>query len=167
MLNNNYAILSTGNLIDIIKAMDLYSIFGGVYAKDQLNKITKMKNKLFIINLDDSSNSGTHWCCFSTFDNNVCYYDSYGGPPPIEVDNYIKQATNKNKYEVNKAQIQDLGSEYCGWFCCLFLWFIVNTEGTIKNKIKHFNHMFNSYDLSDNKDKLLKYLSRVFNLSKK
>lgn len=161
MRNNNYAILSTGDIIEIIKAFNLYDVFGGCYAKDQLNKITPMKNKLFVINLDDSSGTGTHWTAFSTFDKNVCYYDSYGGPPPIDADNYIKRATGLKKYNINRAQIQELNTTYCGWFCCFFLWFIMNTEGTINSKIKHFNYMFNSDDLKQNKNKLLNYISRV------
>lgn len=163
MKDINYSILSTGDLIECIKALNLYGLFGGVYAKDQLNKITPMKNKLFIINLDGSDGAGTHWTCFSTFNKNVCYYDSYAGPPPIDVDNYIKRATGLKKYNVNCCQIQSIGSTYCGWFCCFFLWFIANTEGTINSKIKHFNNMFNSEDLKDNKNKLLSYFNRIFN----
>jgi hypothetical protein len=161
-MKNNYAILSNFMIIDLIKALGLFDIFGGVYAKDQLIKLYPMK-KLFIVNLDDYNNIGTHWCAFSTIDNNVCYYDSYGGPPPIDVDNYIKRSTGKKKYEINTTQIQPLNSQYCGYFSVFFLWVIMNHTVTIKNKIKYFNSLFNNNldGLKGNYNKLVSYFEKI------
>ena len=120
----------------------------GVFSKDKLPK-NKYKG-LFVVNLDDYANGGTHWVCFTAIDNNVCYYDSYGKPPPVSVDTYIKLVTGKKKYFINQIQVQSLNSSYCGWFCICILYVILNQRGNITKKIDMFNDHFNSEDLNSN-----------------
>ena len=75
-------LLSNVDINDILKYLGIPII--GIFAKNNLPK-QKLKG-LFIINLDDYSNPGTHWTCFSTIDENVCYWDSFGLQAPLDVD---------------------------------------------------------------------------------
>ena len=158
-MKNNYTVLSNFDLLDIIKSLNLTPYFGGVYSKSEFETLP-LKKALFIVNLDDFD--GSHWCCFSTMDNLVVYNDSYGFKPPIDVDNYIKKVTNKKSYVINTIQNQHLLQTFCGYFCCFFLWWIINTSGTINDKLKYYNELFNSEDLKDNYNKLLKYYNLVY-----
>ena len=134
----------------------------GVFSKDKLPK----KKYKGLINLDDYANGGTHWTCFSTLDDNVCYYDSYGKPPPVSVDNYIKWVTDTNKYFTNQIQVQSLNSTYCGWFCVCVLYIILNKKGSIRKKIDVFNDHFNSDDLNSNYQKLLAFFQKLIKWKK-
>ena len=49
--------------------------FNGVQVKNNLSKI---KDGVFIINLDEYESIGTHWMALYANDNNVTYFDSLG-----------------------------------------------------------------------------------------
>ena len=88
-----------------------------------------------IMNLDVSSGYGTHWTCWFKSSvkgqspqnqskatkellKPVCYYfDSFGLPPPLEFNNYIKCDIYHSTY-----QIQNLGDVICGHLCMLVLY---------------------------------------------
>jgi hypothetical protein len=94
-LGSNY------DLVNLAQRMDNLPLVG-VYSKKRLPK-QKIKG-LFIVNLDDDT--GSHWTCFSNVPKSIYYYDSYGAPPPIEVDQYIKATTGLKRYTINKIQTQ-------------------------------------------------------------
>ncbi len=70
------------------------------------------KTGCFILNLDKSENSGTHWVAVHC-DKSI-YYDSFGLPPPIELNNH------KIKF-YNTIQHQQKSSALCGLYACLCL----------------------------------------------
>jgi len=41
------------------------------------------------MNLDDSAGGGTHWVYWLKHGNDKCYFDSFGLPPPTELNNYL------------------------------------------------------------------------------
>ena len=49
--------------------------FNGVYSKDNLPKI---KDGVYVINLDEYSNIWTPWIALYVLNNNVTYFDSFG-----------------------------------------------------------------------------------------
>ena len=49
--------------------------FNGVQVK---NNFSKIKDAVFIINLDEYESIGTHWMALYANDNNVTYFDSLG-----------------------------------------------------------------------------------------
>ena len=51
------------------------SRFNGVYSRDNLPKI---KDRAYIINLDEYSDIGTHWVVLYVQNNIVTYFDSFG-----------------------------------------------------------------------------------------
>ena len=48
--------------------------FNGVYSSDNLPKI---KDGVYVINLDKYSDTGTHWVALYVHNNNVIYFDSF------------------------------------------------------------------------------------------
>ena len=77
--------------------------FNGVYSKDNLPKI---KQGVYVINLDEHDDIGTHWTALHVKNNEVIYFDSFG----VE---YIPEKTkifirNKNiKTNVFRIQVND------------------------------------------------------------
>ena len=49
--------------------------FNGVYSRDNL---PKLKDGAYIINLDEYSDTGTHWVSLYVENNDVTYFDSLG-----------------------------------------------------------------------------------------
>jgi len=66
------------------------------------------RHGIFILNLDNVENIGTHWTC--VFVDKGLYYDSFGMPPPKEL-NYIKIQS------YNIIQHQQITSGLCGLYC--------------------------------------------------
>ena len=90
--------------------MNLESRFNGVYSRDNLSKI---KDGVYIINLDEHSDIGTHWVALWVNNNNVTYFDSFGvehNPKKI-----IKFIENRNS-KTNIFRIQAHDSIMCGTF---------------------------------------------------
>ena len=49
--------------------------FNGVYSR---NNLLKIKDRKYVINLDEYKPIGTHWVALYINDNNVIYVDSFG-----------------------------------------------------------------------------------------
>lgn len=78
------------------------------------------RNECFIMNIDHSSNPGTHWTSLF-IKNKVCYYfDSYGFTPPDEVVNYCK---GLDRY-YNSFKIQHPEQVICGHYCIYVLYLL-------------------------------------------
>ena len=91
--------------------------FKGVFMRNELNEKAS-KNECFILNLDHSSNTGTHWTCVFIKAGMCYYFDSFGFPPPKEVAEYL------NKYDkryYNSFEIQKINQVICGHFCIYVL----------------------------------------------
>ena len=66
--------------------------FNGVYSRDNLSKI---KDGAYIIDLDEYSDTGTHWIALYVNNNSVTYFDSFGVEQiPKEIKTFIYR--NKN-----------------------------------------------------------------------
>eukprot|EP01036_Dinobryon_divergens_P034223 gene34223-44209_t len=56
----------------------------GIVMKDELEGM-EPENGGYIVNLQSSSQgNGTHWCGLFIRGNNACYFDSFGGPAPMD-----------------------------------------------------------------------------------
>lgn len=81
------------------------------------NEILKEKykpNSLYVVNLEDDNEAGSHWVSVVTKNNQSCYFDSFGAPPSLEVEKFLHKS--KSKYMFNNRIIQDLNSTNCGLF---------------------------------------------------
>lgn len=101
------------DLLEISKKIGLPLI--GVFTKDELQDIKK-KDGNYILNLNNSDQSGSHWTCFCIEGNRTYYFDSFGFPAPKELRRF-----NKDEYFYSDKQIQNINSTVCGYYCIAFL----------------------------------------------
>ena len=66
-----------------------------------------------IVNLDDSSNTGTHWVCYYNKPNEALYFDSYGFAPPSELEKYLKNDVVYSSFDIQR----ELMGPICGHLC--------------------------------------------------
>lgn len=94
--------------------------FRGVFARDILPKKIR-KYECGIVNLDTLGGEGTHWVCYfnDPSEKYVEYFDSYGLPPPVEVENYLIGSGKEILY--NTSELQSRDSQLCGWYCISYI----------------------------------------------
>lgn len=80
--------------------------------RDQIT--TVYPNNPYILNLDTSAGSGTHWTTFMLSKKTIQYFDSFGMPPPQELVDYASKHKLAIKY--NQQQYQNVSSVACGYF---------------------------------------------------
>jgi hypothetical protein len=93
--------------------------FRGVFLRDTLPKKPE-KKECGILNLDNSSGSGTHWVAWYKNGDVKYYFDSYGVQPPTEIVIYLKSSV-KSPLLCNTEQIQPRGEVFCGHLCLYVL----------------------------------------------
>jgi len=91
--------------------------FRGVFMRDTLPKKGPFENESGVLNLDSSKGPGTHWTCYMKIGSNVEYYDSFGTPPPEEIQKYFIH----NQIIFNYEQNQEINEVICGHLCLKFL----------------------------------------------
>ena len=102
--------------------------FNGVYSGDNLQKI---KDGVYIINLDEYSDIGTHWVALHVQNNDVIYFDSFGVEHiPKEIRTFI---SNKN-IKTNIVRIQTYDSIMCRYFCIGFTDFMLAGKTSTESK---------------------------------
>lgn len=111
--------------IDILNILSKNNIkINGVFSKDLL---PELKKGFYIINIQNSNDgNGTHWTCLYYGDNNI-YFDSFGSPAPVEVQENLKD------YFYNDKQIQNINSSACGYYCIAFIKFMLKNDKTQKD----------------------------------
>ena len=92
--------------------------FKGVFMRDELNDVPFTENGSFILNTDSSDNDGTHWTCLCINNSSCIYFDPYGLPPPTEVLEFCKSASDRI---YSSFPIQNLNSVLCGHFSAYVL----------------------------------------------
>jgi hypothetical protein len=109
--------------------------------KDEVNMPKEgYEDGAYILNLNDSYQSGSHWCAFWVSNKEIFYVDSFGMIFPLgEQTDFKKQFT---KVFYSRVQLQDLKSEMCGYFAVAFLAFMTHEKGTYESKFKRFLGLF-------------------------
>ena len=106
--------------------------FNGVYSRENLPD--KMKDRAYIINLDEYSDIGTHWMALYVNNKTVTYFDSFG----VEyIPKEIKNFTNNKNRIANIFSIQAYDSVLCGYFCIGFIDFVFKG-----NSLTNFTNLF-------------------------
>ena len=121
--------------------------FNGAYSRDNLSKI---KDGVYIIHLDEYCDIGTHWVALYVQNNNsATYFDSFG----VEhIPNKIKNIV-KNKNIITKIfRIQAYDSIICGYFCIGFIDFML--RGKI---LTEYTILFSPNDFKKNDSIILNY----------
>ena len=99
--------------------------FRGVISRDQIRSIRSdlidrgSKNLYYIVNLNDSTQPGSHWVVINVKPNIIEYFDSFGLNAPHEVVE-LSHTLGLN-YIYNSTQYQDLNSVLCGYWCLYFV----------------------------------------------
>ena len=108
--------------------------FNGVYSRDNLPD--KIKERVYVINLDEYSDIRTHWIALHVNTKTVTYFDSFGVEHiPKEIKNFIN---NKNII-ANIVRIQACDSVMCGYFGIGFINFMFKG-----NSLTDFTNLFSS-----------------------
>ncbi len=126
MTESGASLIAVGNVIlpnkplsnvELIKTAKALAIphFRGVFLRDALPSKPK-KTECGILNLDDTSGSGTHWVAWYKNGNNKFYFDSYGLQPPVEMLRYLKSPVL-----YNTEQVQPSDQVFCGHLCLYVL----------------------------------------------
>ena len=142
--------------VEIEEILDKMKVsnFNGIYARDELTK-EDMEKGFYIFNLDSEEGPGTHWV--AVYYDDVfpsIYCDSFGFPPPIEIEQLI------TPYIYNKKQIQDINSSSCGYFCIAFIDFLNdNKRRNVYHTFDAFINIFDDKDTKKNEDLLFNLLS--------
>ena len=121
--------------------------FNGVYSRNNLSKI---KDGMFIINLDQYEWIGTHCIVLRVNDNNLTYLDSFEVEYiPKEISKRIR---NKNII-TNIYRIQEYDSVMCKYFCIGFIDFTLKDKGFLE-----YTNLFSPNDHEKNDKIIIKYL---------
>ena len=120
--------------------------FNGVFSR---NNLPKLKNGAYVINLDHSENTGTHWIVIFMKNNEVIYFDSFGVEYiPKEIMKRIENSFKNIKSNI--FRIQDNNSIMCGYFCILFIEYMFNNK-----TLTDFTNLFSPWDFKKN-DEIIK-----------
>ena len=142
--------LSNFDIIEICKQRKIPLI--NVIAKDEENLMKKNGN--YVINLQNHNQRGSHWTALVMTKSDCIYMDSFGQPPPQEIDDFLKNKYKKENINYNTMIIQDMKSDYCGYFCIAFL--KSNKENKNKGLLRKLNIFQNIFSTDTIKnDKLL------------
>ena len=127
------------------------SRFNGVYSGDNLPN--KIKDGIYVINLDDYSATGTHWIALFALNNNVTHFDSFG-VEHIPKEN--KKFIDKSIVVTNIFRIQVYDSRMCRYFCTGFIDFMLAGKALI-----NFTNLFSPNNLKKNYDMILNYFMNI------
>lgn len=118
-------------LLEILKKV---KSFHGCFVKDEEAEIRHaLRNDGFvIINLNGQS----HWCVLGKEKKLFCWFDPFGFPSPLEIENIIPY-----DYVYSNDEIQCINTTSCGFYCVAFIKFMDKYGLTIPN-YKKFQHIF-------------------------
>jgi hypothetical protein len=144
------------NQIDKVLNRDVITkkVYIGTFARDELPE--KLNYPCcFVLNTEPRSSSGGHWLAFYfSKERRGYFFDSYGKPPK-----FFRLTSFMNKHSqfwrFNDQRIQGM-SEFCGYYCMLFLLFFARNQEN-----KFFMQFKQNYD---NNDKLIAKLISSYKL---
>lgn len=94
--------------------------FHGVFLADTVP--TKMRPGGIILNLDSSSEPGSHWIAFwKNDDGSGEYFDSFGNHPPFGAMVPSLRRLCKSRIIYSKLPLQHETSSSCGLYCIFFI----------------------------------------------
>ena len=120
--------------------------FNGVFSR---NNVPKIKDGVYVKNLDEYKSIGTHWIALYVNDNNVTYFDSLGVEHiPKDIRKFIR---NKNII-TNIYRIQAYNSITCRYFCIGFIDFRLKGK-----RLLDYANLFSPNHYEKNEKIILKY----------
>ena len=130
--------------------------FNGVYSRDNPPKRSstdKIKDRVYVRNLHEDSDIGTHWIALYVLSNDATYFHSVGVEHILkEIKTFIKNKSIKT----NIFRIQAYNLIMCGYFCIGFIDFMLPGK-TLTN----FTNLFSPNNFKKNDDIILNFLTNV------
>ena len=103
--------------------------FNGVYSRDNLPKT--IKKGVYVINLDEYEDAGTHWIALYVKNKKVVYFGCFGVEHvPKEIIKFIK---NKDII-ANIFRLQAYDSIMCGYYCIEFINYMLKGQTLLDYK---------------------------------
>jgi hypothetical protein len=97
----------------------LEGIFTGVFASNNI-RLAATYPQCFVANTGRKGTVGEHWvACWAQSRERVEYFDSFGDPPPPEIQKTLSE--NFKAIERNKTPLQSVLTDACGPYCIAFL----------------------------------------------
>ena len=97
-------------------------IFMGVFSVDTLHRHVKLYPSCYIVNTDESTESGEHWVCVYFNSNGIAeFFCSFGNNPSF-YDYQMVSFMERNCYlwKCNSKRLQSCLSTVCGQYCIFF-----------------------------------------------
>ena len=129
--------------------------YQGSFAVNELNQVNLKYPTLFVVNLDERGDSGSHWIGVAIYMTDIYICDTLGGLLPnkktaIEWQYFLKLMSDNRRLVVTK-KLSEKG--LCGLYCVTFIKEMART-----NNFCEFLSLFSS-DLSTN-DTVVKFLNK-------
>lgn len=122
--------------MEIYQLAHRYNIpINNIFSRDTIPQYLLL-NKWYIVNLDRSDGTGTHWTCFYNGSHFNFYFDSFGFVPPSKVEKVLN-----DQYNYNTMRIQSLQSSSCGWYCLM----IIREMNRQDNTLDTFTNILNKF----------------------
>ena len=104
--------------------------FNGVFSR---NNLPNLKNGANIITLDHIKNTGTHWVVVFVKKDELIYFDSLGVEyiPKKIMEKIEHSSLGIKNIKTSIFRIQDYNSIMCGYFCILFIEYMLNGKTLI------------------------------------
>ena len=116
--------------------------FNGVYPRDNLHD--KIKDGVYVINLDEYSDIGTHWVALYVNSKTMTYFDSFW----VEhIPKEVKKFINNKNIIANIFRLQAYDSVMCGCFRIGFIDFMLKG-----NNLTDFINLFSPNNFKKNDD---------------
>ena len=116
--------LSNGYIYQtLVREIKVSHLFADVYAADTVDValLKKMRRFIFISNLAESDEIGTHFVCVVGKPNELIYIDSFGLPASTSSSLFSSLRKFDLKIrEFYKSPVQHLSSHFCGMFVIYF-----------------------------------------------
>ena len=124
--------------------------FNGVYSR---NNLSKVKDEVYIINLDDFRSIGTHWIALYVNTNKIVYFDSIVYSFGVEhIPKEIKKFIGSKNIITNIYRIQVYDSIMCGYFCIGFIDFMLKYKSLLE-----YTNLLSPNDYEKNDKIILKH----------
>ena len=128
--------------------------FYGVYSLDLIPKKLPIPS-LVIVNLDYSTDKGSHWVVLHRVNNEVVeHFDSAGKQPKRDIVNNL--FSNALSYKYNNKRVQNYQTDTCGLFC-LYYGYHSSRGRTMQSILSDF-----SVNLKSNEEMIIIFFNNNF-----
>ena len=128
--------------------------FYGVYSLDLIPKKLPIPS-LVIVNLDYSTDKGSHWVVLHQVNNEVVeHFDSAGKQPKRDIVNNL--FSNALSYKYNNKRVQNYQTDTCGLFC-LYYSYHSSRGRTMQSILSDF-----SVNLKSNEEMIISFFNNNF-----